>query len=162
MADDKKYRVGDFTIDAALFRVTSGSEVVPVEPKVFDLLVYLIRHRDRVLSRDELFQKVWDGREVSDATLSNHIKSARRALGDSGELQQTIQTVRGRGYQFVAPVTELLVVAEIPATRKQPVAAEATRSPRRPAWFCRSRPPSSSSLPRALSCGARPVRRTHR
>jgi hypothetical protein len=90
LADDKKYRVGDFTIDVAQFRVIHGSEVVPVEPKVFDLLVHLIRHRDRVLSRDELFRQVWDGREVSDATLSNHVKSARRALGDSGELQQTI------------------------------------------------------------------------
>src|SRR5262245_33353554 len=81
LADSKKYRVGDYTIDAALFRITRGSEVVAVEPKVFDLLVYLIEHRGRVLSRDELFQKVWDGREVSDATLSNHIKSGRRALG---------------------------------------------------------------------------------
>ncbi len=135
MADEKKFRVGNYTIDPALFRVTSGSEVVPVEPKVFDLLVYLIRHRDRVLSRDELFQKVWDGREVSDATLSNHIKSARRALGDSGELQQTIQTVRGRGYQFVAPVTELQVAAESSGDQKQPVAAVAARSRRRQAWL---------------------------
>jgi DNA-binding winged helix-turn-helix (wHTH) protein/tetratricopeptide (TPR) repeat protein/TolB-like protein len=127
--------VGDFTIDTALFRVTSGSEVIPVEPKVFDLLVYLIRHRDRVLSRDELFQKVWDGREVSDATLSNHIKSARRALGDSGELQQTIQTVRGRGYQFVAPVTELPVGGETPGDRKQLVVADVERSRRRPPWL---------------------------
>jgi DNA-binding winged helix-turn-helix (wHTH) protein/TolB-like protein/tetratricopeptide (TPR) repeat protein len=136
LADDKKYEVGDYTIDSARFRVTNGGELVPVEPKVFDLLVYLIRHRDRVLSRDELFQKVWDGREVSDATLSNHIKSARRALGDNGELQQTILTVRGRGYQFVAPVTELQVAAEAaPGDQKQLVAAKATRSRRRPAWL---------------------------
>ncbi len=50
-----------------------------------------------MLSRDELFRDVWDGREVSDATLSNHVKRARQVLGDSGDLQQTIQTVRGRG-----------------------------------------------------------------
>jgi DNA-binding winged helix-turn-helix (wHTH) protein/TolB-like protein len=135
LADNKRFRVGDLTIDTALFRVTSGSEVIPVEPKVFDLLVCLIRHRDRVLTRDELFQKVWDGREVSDATLSNHIKSARRCLGDSGELQQTIQTLRGRGYQFVAPVTELPVAAETPEEQKQLVAADSARSPRRPAWL---------------------------
>ena len=85
-----------------------------VEPKVFDLLVYLIRHRDRVLSREELFREVWDGREVSDATLSNHVKSARKILGDSGELQKTILTIRGRGYQFIAPVTV------IPETGPQP------------------------------------------
>ena len=57
------------------------------------------------MTREELFNEVWDGREVSDATLSNHIKSARKVLGDSGELQSTIQTIRGRGYQFIAPVT---------------------------------------------------------
>jgi len=119
--------VGNYTIDADLFRVSNGSEVVPVEPKVFDLLVYLIRHRDRVLSRDELFQKVWDGREVSDATLSNHIKSARRALGDSGEMQQTIVTVRARGYQFVAPVTELSGADDASGDQK--------RSRKRPAWL---------------------------
>jgi len=133
LADGMKFQVGDFTIDPALFRITGSSGAVPVEPKVFDLLVYLIRHRDRVLSRDELFQQVWDGREVSDATLSNHIKSARRALGDNGELQQTIQTVRSRGYQFVAPVVELPGTA---GERKQPLATViAPPWPRRPIWL---------------------------
>jgi DNA-binding winged helix-turn-helix (wHTH) protein/TolB-like protein/Tfp pilus assembly protein PilF len=100
-----KYQIAEYTIDTARYRITSGDAVIPAEPKVFDLLIYLIRHRDRVLSREELFREVWDGREVSDATLSNHVKSARKILGDSGELQQTILTIRGRGYQFVAPVT---------------------------------------------------------
>lgn len=105
-AGGRKYQVGDFIVDTARYRISRGDAAVPVEPKVFDLLVYLIRNRDRVLTREELFQAVWDGREVSDATLSNHVKNARKALGDSGELQQTIQTVRGRGYQFIAPVGE--------------------------------------------------------
>ena len=100
-----KYQIADYTIDTARYRITNGDSVIPAEPKVFDLLMYLIRHRDRVLSREELFREVWDGREVSDATLSNHVKSARKILGDSGELQQTILTIRGRGYQFVASVT---------------------------------------------------------
>jgi DNA-binding winged helix-turn-helix (wHTH) protein/TolB-like protein len=100
-----KYQVGEFVIDTTRYRISSGDAAIPAEPKVFDLLVYLIRHRDRVLSREELFREVWDGREVSDATLSNHVKSARKVLGDSGELQKTIQTLRGRGYQFIAPVT---------------------------------------------------------
>lgn len=101
------YQVGNFIIDTARYRISSGEATVPVEPKVFDLLVYLIRHRDRVLTREELFEAIWDGREVSDATLSNHVKNARRALDDSGELQQTIETIRGRGYRFVAAVNEL-------------------------------------------------------
>ncbi|HWK51950.1 MAG TPA: winged helix-turn-helix domain-containing protein, partial [Steroidobacter sp.] len=100
-----KYQIAEYTIDTARYRISSGDTVLPVEPKVFDLLVYLLRHRDRVLSREELFREVWDGREVSDATLSNHVKSARKILGDSGELQKTILTIRGRGYQFIAPVT---------------------------------------------------------
>src|SRR5262245_51132369 len=102
-----KYQIAEYTIDTARYRITSGDAVIPAEPKVFDLLVYLVRHRDRVVTREELFKEVWDGREVSDATLSNHVKSARKILGDSGELQKTILTSRGRGYQFIAPVTEL-------------------------------------------------------
>src|SRR5262245_58522740 len=121
-----KYQIAEYTIDTAQYRITSGDAVVPAEPKVFDLLVYLIRHRDRVLSREELFREVWDGREVSDATLSNHVKSARKILGDSGELQQTILTIRGRGYQFVAPV---VVIAEDAAALADPA-----RKPAAPAW----------------------------
>ena len=107
-SDGRKFRIGDYVVDTARFRITHRDETVAVEPKVFDLLVHLIRHRDRVLTREQLFEAVWDGREVSDATLSNHVASARKALGDSGELQRTIQTVRGRGYQFVAPVVEIV------------------------------------------------------
>jgi len=110
-----KYQIAEYTVDTARYRITSGDAVIPAEPKVFDLLVYLIRHRDRVLSREELFKEVWDGREVSDATLSNHVKSARKVLSDNGELQQTILTIRGRGYQFIAPVTVIPEDAGIPA-----------------------------------------------
>jgi DNA-binding winged helix-turn-helix (wHTH) protein/TolB-like protein/Tfp pilus assembly protein PilF len=103
-----KYQLAEhIIIDTARYRISAGGGAIPVEPKVFDLLVYLIRHRDRVLSREELLQEVWDGRDVSDATLSNHVKSARKLLGDSGDLQQTILTIRGRGYQFIAPVGEI-------------------------------------------------------
>jgi len=102
-----KYRIAEFLIDTARFRISSRDLPIAAEPKVFDLLVYLIAHRGRVVTREELFKEVWDGREVSDATLSNHVKSARKVLGDSGELQSTIQTIRGRGYQFIAPVTEI-------------------------------------------------------
>jgi DNA-binding winged helix-turn-helix (wHTH) protein/TolB-like protein/tetratricopeptide (TPR) repeat protein len=125
-----KYEVGEFTIDTALYRIVAGETVLPVEPKVFDLLVHLVRHRDRVLTREELFKDVWDGREVSDATLSNHVKSARKLLGDNGDLQQTILTVRGRGYQFVAQVREIpdavTVVAPPPAPAPDRPAANPT------------------------------------
>src|SRR5512141_3157323 len=91
------YRIGAFVVDPDRDRSTHGHVAVAVEPKVFDLLVHLIRHRDRVLTREELFEAIWEGRPVSDATLSNPVKNARRALGDNGELQETIQTLRARG-----------------------------------------------------------------
>ena len=125
--DGRKYQIGDYVVDTARYRISSGRRDRPVEPKVFDLLVYLVRHRDRVLTREQLFEAIWDGREVSDATLSNHVKSARRALGDSGELQQTIQTVRGRGYQFVAPVIEVVADATAPAVDPSPASVARPR-----------------------------------
>jgi len=131
--DGKTYQIGGYTIDTARFRVSQGDAAVPVEPKVFDLLVHLIRHRDRVLTREELFEAVWDGREVSDATLSNHIKSARKALGDSGELQQTIQTIRGRGYQFIAPVVEVAGSPPVLASPQAPASPQIPAPPPSPA-----------------------------
>jgi DNA-binding winged helix-turn-helix (wHTH) protein/TolB-like protein/Tfp pilus assembly protein PilF len=119
-----KYQIAEYTIDTARYRISRADADIPAEPKVFDLLVYLIRHRDRVLSREELFQEVWDGREVSDATLSNHVKSARKILGDSGELQKTILTIRGRGYQFIAPVT---VIPEGQNAESQPATARVAK-----------------------------------
>ncbi len=134
-----KYEIAEFRIDTALYRISSGDAPIPTEPKVFDLLVYLLQHRDRVVTREELFQEVWDGRMVSDATLSNHIKSARKILGDNGELQKTILTIRGRGYQFIAPVTvipegaEGTAGAEAPAPQP-PAAAGRLANRVAPAW----------------------------
>jgi len=129
-----KYQIAEYLIDTARFRISNGDAPIAAEPKVFDLLVYLIRHRDRVVTREELFKEVWDGREVSDATLSNHVKSARKILGDSGELQSTIQTIRGRGYQFIAPVT---VIPEVAVGNEAPVpqpAAGRLANSVAPAW----------------------------
>jgi DNA-binding winged helix-turn-helix (wHTH) protein/TolB-like protein/tetratricopeptide (TPR) repeat protein len=123
--DGRKFKVGEYVVDTARYRVSLGDVPVALEPKVFDLLVHLIRHRDRVLTREQLFEAVWEGREVSDATLSNHVASARKALGDSGELQRTIQTVRGRGYQFVAPVIEVVGDAGGAVVAPAPVSAPA-------------------------------------
>lgn len=131
-ADGRKFRIGEYVVDTANYRVSHGGVPVAVEPKVFDLLVHLILHRDRVLTREQLFEAVWEGREVSDATLSNHIAGARRVLGDSGELQRTIQTVRGRGYQFIAPVVEVVddaasaAVGAAPASAPSPAPAPAS------------------------------------
>jgi len=94
----------DITVDTNNYQITKNHTKVPVEPQVFDLIVYLLEHRDRMVSRQEIFDHVWQGRLVSDATLGNRINSARKALDDDGSAQQVIKTVHGRGYQFIVDV----------------------------------------------------------
>ena len=75
-----------------------------MEPQTFDVLAYLVAHRDRVVPKDELMDAVWGGRFVSEAAVTSRIKQVRRAVGDDGQAQRVIQTVHGRGYRFVAAV----------------------------------------------------------
>ncbi len=98
------YRLGTIEVDPETFLLTDKGETIAVEPLVFELIVYLIENRDRLLTREELFEKIWPGRVVSDTSLSNHIKSARKALRDDGHTQKYIKTVHGRGYRFVGDV----------------------------------------------------------
>lgn len=95
------WRFGDFTLDAASYELRRGGVSVRVEPQVFDVLVHLVRNHRRVVTKNELFDTVWGGRFVGEAALTSRIKAVRRALGDSGESQHLIRTVRGRGYQFI-------------------------------------------------------------
>ena len=81
----------------------------PLEPQVFAVLRYLIEHRDRVVTRQELLEHVWPERFISEATLDHRVMEARQAIGDSGQRQQRIQTLRGRGYRFLGTVEERLV-----------------------------------------------------
>lgn len=80
--------------------------IAHAEPQVFDVLAYLIRHRNRVVSKDELMQAVWAGRCISDATLTSRINAARRAIGDTGKQQRFIRTVARRGFRFIDDVRE--------------------------------------------------------
>ena len=100
------FSFSDHTLDINRRELRRGSEAVPVEPQVFDLLIYLIRNRDRVVSRDDLIASVWGGRIVSDSTLDSRINAARKAVGDSGIQQRLIRTVARKGLRFVAEVTE--------------------------------------------------------
>lgn len=92
----------DFKIDVERMELWCGAEKRAVEPQVFSLLVYLIENRDRVISKDELFDAIWEGRIVSDATLNTRINASRKALGDSGKEQAVIRTMPRRGFRFVA------------------------------------------------------------
>ena len=96
------FNFGTYRLDTVRLEFRRDEESVPLEPQVFRLLQYLIEHRDRVVSKDELFEQIWQGRIVSDATLNSRINAARRAVGDSGKAQAVIRTVSKRGYRFVA------------------------------------------------------------
>lgn len=100
------YRFDAFELDTELFQLRQSGTPAHVEPLVFDLLCCLAENPGRVLSRDDIVDQVWRGRIVSDATIAGCIKSARKALGDSGDKQRFIRTVRGRGFQFMGQVTK--------------------------------------------------------
>ena len=94
-------RFADCELDAGRFELRRGGAPVSIEPQVFELIVHLARNPGRLVTKDELIEKVWGGRIVSDAALASRIKSARRALGDDGAAQRLIKTVHGRGVRFV-------------------------------------------------------------
>jgi DNA-binding winged helix-turn-helix (wHTH) protein len=99
------YLFEHFTLDDKR-RELHGRGVIPVEPQVFDLLVFLIKNRDQVVNKDDLIASVWGGRVVSDSTLDSRINAARTALGDSGRDQKFIRTFARKGVRFIGEVTE--------------------------------------------------------
>lgn len=99
------YAFDEWELDPGVFELRFRGEARKIEPQAFDLLHCLIRHRDRVVSRDEIIEEVWDGRIVSEATISTAVKTARQVLGDDGRQQRFIRTVHGRGFRFVGEVT---------------------------------------------------------
>ena len=94
----------DHRLDTALRELVRGRAAISVEPQVFDLLIYLIENRDRVVTRDDLIASVWGGRIVSDSTLTTRINAARTAIGDSGAEQRLIRTIARKGLRFVGDV----------------------------------------------------------
>lgn len=95
-----------YEIDTDQLELRHEQTPVHVEPQVFDVLCHLIRHRDRVVTKLELFDEIWGGAFVGEATLTSRIKTARQAVGDNGQAQRLIRTIHRRGYQFVGDVLE--------------------------------------------------------
>lgn len=127
-----RFRFAACELDTGAYRLEVDGRPEPVEPQVFDLLVYLIEHRDRVVPKEELLDNIWGDRFVSESALTSRLKTARRAVGDDGRSQRVIRTVHGRGYQFVAPV-ELqddagspAAAPTLPAARSAPLPVPAT------------------------------------
>ena len=93
-------------LDTQRRELWKAGKLVSVEPQVFDLLEYLIRNRDRVVTKDEILNSIWGGRAVSESTLTSRINAARSAIGDSGKGQRLIKTLRHKGMRFVGRVQE--------------------------------------------------------
>ena len=96
----------DHLLDIDRRELRRDGERIALEPQVFDLLVYLVRNRERVVSKDDLLQAIWGGRIVSESTMTSCINAVRKAVGDSGEAQRLIRTVPRKGIRFVGVVRE--------------------------------------------------------
>ena len=101
-----RYLFEDFALDTDWRELRRGADLVPTTPQVLDLLDYLIRHRERVVSKDDLISAVWNGRIVSDAALTTRLNAARAAIGDDGDKQRLIKTLPRKGFRFVGAVHE--------------------------------------------------------
>jgi DNA-binding winged helix-turn-helix (wHTH) protein/pimeloyl-ACP methyl ester carboxylesterase len=125
-----QYRFDRYVLDAARRELHDGGKPVAVEPQVFDLLEFLIRNRDRVVTRDDLIEGVWGGRIVSESTLATRINAARKAIGDDGTAQRLIKTIARKGFRFSGAVSGGEGQAAPPAA-SAPVAAQSIS-------FCRT------------------------
>jgi TolB-like protein len=130
-----EFLFSDHRLDTDRRELRRGAEAIALEPQVFDLLVYLVQNRDRVVSKDDLLASIWGGRIVSDSTLTSRINAARKAVGDSGEEQKLIRTIARKGFRFVGDVRR--------PTGGEPARAEPTdegHEPSRPALPLPDRP----------------------
>jgi TolB-like protein/cytochrome c-type biogenesis protein CcmH/NrfG len=130
-----KFSFGNHLLDTGLRELRRDGELITLQPQVFDLLVYVLENRDRVVSRGDLIALVWGGRLVSDSTLDSRINAARNAIGDSGKEQKLIRTIPRKGIRFVAAVEEQSdTLSDSPALRARDEAPPpALALPERPA-----------------------------
>jgi TolB-like protein len=119
------FRFGDYELDLDRYELRRGGEVVKTEPRVLELLNYLIEQRDRVVPKEDLLDTLWPNVHVSESALTTTVRDARRALGDSSNDAKWIRTVYGRGFHFAGEVTT--VDAAAPAPAPAPVAHDAAR-----------------------------------
>ena len=118
-----RFAFDDHLLDPDRRELTRGSKPVAVGPQVFDLLMYLVRNRTQVVSKDDLIAAVWGGRIVSESTMTSHINALRKAIGDSGEEQRLVRTIARKGYRFVGDVREVGAARKRPRTRRHDQAA---------------------------------------
>ncbi|MEW5926506.1 MAG: AAA family ATPase [Gemmatimonadota bacterium] len=126
------YAFDEYEIDTRRLELRRAAEACHVEPQVFDVLCYLVRHRDRLVSRRELLERVWGHAFVTETTLNSRLMSARRAIGDSGRAQRLIRTIHGRGYRFVGEVEERYPEPVTPGGAAAAAVPPASSAPRLP------------------------------
>jgi DNA-binding winged helix-turn-helix (wHTH) protein/alpha-beta hydrolase superfamily lysophospholipase len=134
-----KYIFEQYSLDPGRRELRRRTELVAIEPQVFDLLHFLIRHRDRVVSKNDLLTGVWNGRIVSESTLTSRINLARSALGDDGERQRLIRTVARNGYRFVGEVREELSADRGPGIPGPTTVGEPPAGSTQPVVFCKTK-----------------------
>ena len=114
-----KFGFGPYSLDTDLVELHGPNGPIALEPQVFSLLAYLVENAERVVTKDELIDKIWQGRIVSDANLNSRINAARRAVDDDGKAQRVIRTFPRKGFRFVAKLSGGDVEHEIESTREQ-------------------------------------------
>jgi adenylate cyclase len=122
MIGEESFCFGDVRVDAGRREIRVRGEIVQAQPRVFDVLHYLIVNRDRVVDKDELLEKLWPGVIVTEASLTQALNKARRIVGDDGQRQAIIRTIQKRGFRFVATVDVPVMAASAPTSQSSPPA----------------------------------------
>ena len=121
-----RFRFENHELESELRELTRDGVAIPMQPQVFDLLLFLVENRDRVVSKDDLVAKIWDNRPISDSALNSRINAVRKALQDDGKAQRLIRTVPRKGFRFVGECAEVAPAAP-PAAARLPAAAASDR-----------------------------------
>ena len=124
------YQFGEYEIDTSSFELRRAGEAVAVEPRVLSLLILLAENQDRLVSKEEIVDKIWNGRAISDAAVSTSIRDARKAVGDSGASQSVIKTVHGLGFRFNTHVVETKSTPQEPGQQDADQPAQLSHGPK--------------------------------
>jgi DNA-binding winged helix-turn-helix (wHTH) protein len=156
-----RYIFDDYILDTQRYELHRAGTRIHLRPKAFQVLAYLLAHRDRVVPKAELLEHVWPNQFIGDATLNSCIMAVRKALGDGGRTPRCLHTVHGQGYRFVAPVEERapLPADTVPQATPSPAHALHPLARRRQAPPCPGRSRSPSLTRWETGCSARALRR---
>jgi pimeloyl-ACP methyl ester carboxylesterase/DNA-binding winged helix-turn-helix (wHTH) protein len=120
------FRFDGYELDTKQYELRHSDEIVALEPQVFDVLAYLVEHHGEIVTRDELLEKVWGDKYISEAALNSRLMAARRAIGDNGNDQRLIKTIRGRGFRFTGRLNEEAGTVSAAAESNRPVSPRST------------------------------------